>query len=404
MSMPSIEIDHVSKRFKLNSERHSSLKERVIHLGRGKTVEELWALDDVAFEVQEGQTVGLLGHNGSGKSTLLKCIGGILRPTSGEIRTRGRLASLLELGAGFHPDLTGRENVYLNASILGLARRDIDARFDEIVAFAELERFIDQQVKHYSSGMYVRLGFSVATSVDPEILLVDEVLAVGDEAFQRKCLDRIKAFQRDGRTIVFVTHAADLVRQICDRAVVLDRGKQVAWGTPGEAVRAFREGLYHFDEAGTGEAGAVSGHGERLRIRTVVVEYPDPDRPYVRNGEPLAVHIAFEALEPVDDVVFALSLHGTDGHIVFGQNTWGLGERLPPLHGTGEVSFRFESVQLLEGTYPLTVGAHSLEGGVMYDWREQHEHVDVLNVEGNHAWGVADLHVKLDLSRLGGSS
>jgi ABC-2 type transport system ATP-binding protein len=282
-----IEVEAVAKRFRVSTERHSSLKERVIRFGRRRPATDFWALRGVSFEVQEGQTVGLLGHNGSGKSTLLKCVGGILRPTEGEIRTKGRLASLLELGAGFHPDLTGRENVYLNASILGMSRRDIDARFDDIVGFAELEQFIDQQVKHYSSGMYVRLGFSVATNVDPDVLLVDEVLAVGDEAFQRKCLDRIKAFQRDGRTIVFVTHAADLVRQICDRAVVLDHGQMIAWGAPSEAVRAFREAMYRFGEDGDGDTErAEPRHGERVRIRTVVVEYPEPGRPYVRNGEP----------------------------------------------------------------------------------------------------------------------
>ena len=402
--MTAIEVAGVGKRFKVSTERHSSLKERVIRVGRRRPPVEFWALRDISFEVRDGQTIGLLGHNGSGKSTLLKCVGGILRPTEGIIRTTGRLASLLELGAGFHPDLTGRENVYLNASILGMSRRDIDARFDDIVGFAELEEFIDQQVKHYSSGMYVRLGFSVATNVDPDVLLVDEVLAVGDEAFQRKCLDRIKSFQRDGRTIVFVTHAADLVRQICDRAVVLDHGEMIAWGPPGEAVRAFREAMYRFGEDDDpDDAEAEQRHGERLRIRTVQVEYPEPGRPYVRNGEPLSIHIAFEAFEPVDDVVFVVSMHGTDGHIVFGQNTHGLGENLGVLHGRGELTFQIQSTQLLEGTYPLTVGAHLLTGGEVLDWREQHEHVDVINTEGNFAWGVADLPVKLDLSKLGGA-
>src|SRR5205823_7500991 len=161
-------------------------------------------------------TTGLIGPNGSGKSTLLRIVAGILRPTEGAVVTRGRIAALLELGAGFHPELTGRENVYLNASILGLSRKETESVFDSIVSFAELEDFIDTQVKFYSSGMFVRLGFAVAVHVDPQILLVDEVLAVGDEAFQRKCLDRIQQFQREGRTIVFVTHAADLVRQVCD--------------------------------------------------------------------------------------------------------------------------------------------------------------------------------------------
>ena len=197
-----------------------------MHLGRKKRGhKDFWALRDIDLDIAEGETVGLLGHNGSGKSTLLKCVGGILSPTEGEIRVRGRIASLLELGAGFHPDLTGRENVFLNASILGMAKRDIEQRLDEIVAFAELEAFIDEQVKHYSSGMYVRLGFAVAINVEPDVLLVDEVLSVGDEAFQQKCLDRVRGFQQDGRTIIFVSHAADLVRRICDRVMVLDHGR-----------------------------------------------------------------------------------------------------------------------------------------------------------------------------------
>jgi ABC-2 type transport system ATP-binding protein len=237
-----IEVNNVSKRFRLQHERYSSLKERAIHFGR-VTTEDFWALQNVSFEVEEGTTVGLLGHNGSGKSTLLKCIAGILLPTSGEIRTRGRVAALLELGAGFHPDLSGRENVYLNASLLGLSKKEVDSKFDEIVAFAELEPFIDNQVKYYSSGMYVRLGFAVAVNTDPDILIVDEVLAVGDEMFQRKCLDRVKVFQREGRTIVVVTHAADTIRQVCDLAGVFDKGHLVAFGEPGDAVRAFREHL-----------------------------------------------------------------------------------------------------------------------------------------------------------------
>jgi ABC-2 type transport system ATP-binding protein len=399
--MHAIEVEDVSKRFRLNIERHTSLKERVVRFGRRRAGDELWALSNVSLEVEEGQTVGLLGHNGSGKSTLLKCVGGILQPTSGVIRTAGRVASLLELGAGFHPDLTGRENVFLNASILGMSKRDIEGRFDEIVAFAELERFIDQQVKHYSSGMYVRLGFAVATNVDPDVLLVDEVLAVGDESFQRKCLDRVRDFQKQGRTIVFVTHAADLVRQICDRAMVLDHGNVVAWGTPSDAVRVFREHLLAGGHDDEGDEAAETAHGREVRIRSVKIEYPEPDRPYVRNGEALTIRIAYDALQPVDDAVFVFSLHGNDGHIVFGQNTWGLGHGLPTIEGPGEVSFTIASTTLLEGTYPLTVGVHSRTGGVVFDWWEQHDHVDVLNREGTFAWGVADLPVTADISRIG---
>jgi len=230
-----IEIENVSKVFKLFRERPSSIKARLIR-SRSKA-EDFWALKDVTFDVQEGESLGLIGHNGSGKTTLLKVIAGILRPTSGTVRQRGRIAALLELGAGFHPELTGRENVYLNASFLGLTRKDTDRVFDDIVGFAELEGFMDNQVKFYSSGMLVRLGFAVAVHVDPDVLLVDEVLAVGDEAFQAKCLRRVRGFQEEGRTIVLVTHALDVVRQICSRAVMLDHGELYAKGATLDVVR-----------------------------------------------------------------------------------------------------------------------------------------------------------------------
>ena len=290
-----VSIDSVSKRFRLNSGKPRSVKERVIHPGRRK-IEDFWALRDISFDIDEGETLGLLGHNGSGKSTLLKLVGGIMQPTTGLIRVRGRLASLLELGAGFHPELTGRENVYMNAAVLGLKRVDIEKRFDDIVEFAELERFIDQQVKHYSSGMYVRLGFAVAVNVDPDVLLVDEVLAVGDETFQRKCLDRVHQFQDEGRTIVVVSHSADLMRRICTRVGVLDHGDLVALAQPGEAIRTFRERL-HAEEVerrerleSRGLAGdAHTAHGftqeERksleVRITSVELDHPGQRRPPV---------------------------------------------------------------------------------------------------------------------------
>lgn len=393
-----IEVIDVSKRFRISTDRQSSLKERVIHHRKRTKPEDFWALRNIAFDVEEGHTTGLLGHNGSGKSTLLKCTGGILQPTTGEIRTRGRLASLLELGAGFHPDLTGRENVFLNGSILGLSKHDIAKRFDDIVSFAEMERFIDQQVKHYSSGMYIRLGFSVATNVEPDVLLVDEVLAVGDESFQRKCLDRIKQFQRDGRTIVFVTHAADLVRQICDRAVVLDHGDMAVHGTPSEAVRVFRDQMAVGGLGEDTEEKAPTEHDQRVRIRTVSVEYPAADRSFVHTGERLTVRVSYEAVDPVDDAVFVMSLHTHDGHLIYGNNTWAAGYQLPTLQGTGEIAFVFESIPLLEGHYPVTVGVHALRGGVMFDWREQQEHIDVVNP--SEAWGSVAVPLRLEFDRL----
>lgn len=235
----------VSKRFTLHHERPRTLQELAIGLfggDRGRS-EELWALKDVDFEVEEGESLGIIGPNGAGKSTILKLVAGIMRPTSGEMVVRGKVSPLLELGAGFHHDLTGRENIYLNAALLGVRQRETKAKFHEIVEFSELERFIDVPLKHYSSGMYMRLGFAVAVNVDPAILLIDEVLAVGDEAFQRKCLARIEEFQKEGRTIIFVSHAVSTVAEMCHRALWLDQGRIRAIGSADRVVEKYLESV-----------------------------------------------------------------------------------------------------------------------------------------------------------------
>ncbi|KPM51406.1 ABC transporter [Frankia sp. CcI49] len=232
----------VSKKFVAYSKRATSLKERFVRR-EGASGEDFWALRDIDVQIGRGQTVGLAGANGSGKSTLLKVLAGILRPTSGEVAVNGRIASLLELGAGFNGELSGRDNVYLNASLLGLSKREIDRLFDSIVDFAELRHKIDDEVKHYSSGQYVRLGFAVAVHVDPDILLVDEVLAVGDEAFQRKCLDKIAQFRSEGRTILFVTHSLDLIENMCDRVLVLETGNLIYDGQPAVGTKLLRQRL-----------------------------------------------------------------------------------------------------------------------------------------------------------------
>jgi ABC-type polysaccharide/polyol phosphate transport system ATPase subunit len=235
-----IRAQDVSKRFVIRKDK--SLKERIVNFGRSRRhKDDFWALRDITLDIPAGSSVGLVGANGSGKSTLLKVIGGIIQPNDGEVVRRGRLAALLELGAGFHPDLTGRENVYLNASILGLSQKQTDEYFDSIVEFSEIADFIDTQVKFYSSGMYVRLAFAIAVHVDPDILLIDEVLAVGDEPFQQKCMDKIREFQRDGRTIVFVSHSAAQVEDLCDRVVVLSHGRVVFDGETTEGIEALRE-------------------------------------------------------------------------------------------------------------------------------------------------------------------
>ena len=234
-----VRIEHVSKRFSLRHDR--SLKELVFSaLKRKKLADTFMALDDVDLTVRAGETVGLIGFNGSGKSTLLKTVSGVLFPDSGRVMLRGRVAGLIEVGAGFHPDLSGRENVYLNGAILGMSRAQLEERFDDIVAFSEIEEFIDTEVKYYSSGMFLRLAFSVAVHTDPDIFLVDEILSVGDEPFQKKCLERIRELQAAGRTMIVVSHELEMLERLCTRIVVLRKGRTVFDGDPAEAVAALR--------------------------------------------------------------------------------------------------------------------------------------------------------------------
>ena len=327
---------------------------------------------------------------------------------------RGRLASLLELGAGFHPELTGRENVYMNAAVLGLKRKDIEARFDDIVEFAELERFIDQQVKHYSSGMYVRLGFAVAVNVDPDVLLVDEVLAVGDETFQRKCLDRVHQFQDEGRTIVVVSHSADLMRRICTR-VGRARPRRPGRARRSRARRSARSASDSMRRRSSGESGSrvVASRATRTprtasprrsaatsRCASPSVELDHPgraDRPTCCPGEPLSVRVSYESDERVDDVVFGIAVYDlADGRHLYGANTEMLGVPIPSVDGAGEVVFDIASVPLLDGTYPITLGIHSHDDGIVYDWSEQRHWFEVMNPE--KTTGTVALPVKVKVT------
>ena len=364
-----VEAEEVSKQFRLYHEKHTTLKERLIRFGRQR-YELFWALHDVSLTVEEGQTLGLIGANGSGKTTLLKIIGGIMRPSSGVIRTQGRLAGLLELGAGFHPDLTGRENIYMNASILGLRKREIDRKFDAIVAFSELEPFIDNQVKHYSSGMYVRLGFSVAVHVEPEILLVDEVLAVGDEAFQRKCLDRVRGFQKEGRTIVVVTHAVELVREVCTHAAFLHEGNLEAHGAVNDVIRAFRDTLHgeaHLETAPLQERGS----GEMRIVSVTLRDREGRQRQLFHTGEDLEVTVDVVAEQQVPDPVVGIAIYDGSGREMFGTNTADRGVSLGVRGEKTRIRFSLHALPFLEGTYRLTVGVHSPDHRTVYHWQEQ---------------------------------
>jgi ABC-2 type transport system ATP-binding protein len=373
MSDLSISVEAVSKRFRLFHERPSSLKERILRIRRSRAV-DFWALRDISYEVPQGNTVGLIGANGSGKTTLLKIIGGILRPTTGRVTTRGRIAALLELGAGFHPELTGRENVYLNASILGLSRKETDRRFDDIVQFSELEEFIDNQVKFYSSGMYMRLGFAVAVHVDPGILLIDEVLAVGDEAFQRKCIDRVREFQKEGRTIVLVTHAVDRVRQICDRAIMLERGSVRASGDVGEVVREFRLAMLQ-QHAGLDRVD-VTREAEITGVE--LLDENGGPASLVTPGESLQVQVEIRVNRPVGDPVVVINIHDTGDQFIYGTTTEHHDIRLADTEGSKQrVTFELKALPLVEGRYFVSIGVRSKDLSQMYDWHDQQYPFDI---------------------------
>ncbi|HTZ42342.1 MAG TPA: ABC transporter ATP-binding protein [Jatrophihabitans sp.] len=355
-SNPVIRVTDVSKKFVIRKDK--SLKERLVNARRSKEhAETFWALKNIGLEVDPGHTLGLIGGNGSGKSTLLKIIGGILTPTTGYVERRGRLAALLELGAGFHGDLTGRENVYLNASILGLTRAQTDRYFDSIVDFSGIEQFIDTQVKFYSSGMYVRLAFAVAIHVDPEILLVDEVLAVGDEPFQRKCLDRIKQFQQDGRTIILVTHSLEQVRQMCDRVVLLESGNLVVDGSPAEAVRHFREVNSELDQ---------QEQAQRPHLLTIsnprTVGSDGVSRQNYPAGTGIGVEFEVTAEREVADWAAGVALTDASGLLVYGTNTVLQNVALAPISGTRTVRFRFDQLPVADGQYFLDLAVHPKTG------------------------------------------
>ena len=352
-SVPVVRVENVSTRFVIRKDK--SIKERLTNFRRGAVHrEDFWALRDIDLEIEAGTTIGLIGPNGSGKSTLLKTIGGIIQPTEGRVQRRGQLAALLELGAGFHPDLTGRENVYLNASILGLSREETDLHFDEIVEFSGIGEFIDTQVKFYSSGMYVRLAFAVAIHVDPDILLVDEVLAVGDEAFQKKCLDKIRAFQEEGRTIILVTHTLSQITALCSRAIVLAKGGVVFDGDPEDAVAILRSG---FAATTPREAEQIVEAEERAEIHAVRTLDAD-GRPadQFQTGDDITVEVEVEGVRPAGSWGVGLHIDNPFGQLVTGATTGSLGQDPKgPLDGRRRVRFTLPNVPIGSGEYGVTV-------------------------------------------------
>jgi ABC-2 type transport system ATP-binding protein len=347
-----ITVEHVSKGFRLYDERNQSLKAAVMRRGRAR-YEEFNALEDVSLEVAAGETFGFVGENGSGKSTLLKCIARILRPDAGSISVEGKISALLELGAGFHPELSGRENVYLNGSILGLSKKELDQRFDDIVEFAGLERFIDTAVKNYSSGMYVRLGFSVAINVNPDVLLVDEVLAVGDEAFQRRCADKFSEFKQAGKTIVIVSHGLGSVRTMCDRVLWLEHGVARMVGESSEVIDGYLGAVHHISAADAPTAAWGSGEA---RIDKVDLLGPD-GRPTetVQTGDHVTFRLHYTSTEAVPQPLFCLALSTNQGVLVTAPTSREFGLQLDRLAPSGVIEIDVPSLVLLPGAYEASV-------------------------------------------------
>jgi ABC-type polysaccharide/polyol phosphate transport system ATPase subunit len=390
-----VKVTDASKRFVIRKEK--SLKERVVNFGRSNRFkQDFWALRHVNLEIDSGSTVGLIGPNGSGKSTLLKLIGGVLQPTTGQVERRGRLAALIELGAGFHPDLTGRENIYLNSSLLGLSKTQTQRQFDAIVDFSGVEEFIDTQVKFYSSGMYVRLAFAVAVHVDPDVLLVDEVLAVGDEPFQRKCMDRIRSFQRDGRTIILVTHSFDQVAELCDRAVVLEHGRVQVDGDPREALRHLRTDFdaMREEERERERHDRTAQTATRARVASVnIVDDSGQRLDAIKPGDALTVCVDVDADEPLQRWILGISIETPLGQIVYGTNTKLLGLSLPPVSGRRQFKFRLPELWLGEGPYALQAAIAEGSGVEIHRLSD----AATLHVESN-GQSIGYLHARPELS------
>ena len=412
--MAIISVANVSKCFELQSDRPRSFQEVLVNAftrrSRRNQADKFWALRNITFDVESGETLGIIGSNGSGKSTCLKLITRILEPSSGKIDVSGRISALLELGAGFHPDLTGRENIYLNGSLLGLSRKEMSSRFEDIVSFAELERFIDMPVKFYSSGMYVRLAFAIAINVNPTVLLVDEVLAVGDQRFQEKCLERIEELKCRGVTIVFISHSLEAVRNLCERAIWLDQGVLREDGPSDLVVARYLQHVHDREEADalvqreherrdqqlasppeeeqaapsqtpttepetcdTNLADPMASYRNRWGTReaeimdVVFLDKEGRERLALVTGRSVTVEIRYRARQRIEHPMFGLAIHRADGLQINGPNNIEASYDIPFIQGTGHVRYMLDVLPLLEGTYYLTAALYNTAGTHAYD-------------------------------------
>ena len=447
--MNAIEVLHASKVYRRfsNKRQFATLKSALLSrsLIRDLRPDETFpAIHDVTFTVPSGRTLGVIGRNGSGKSTLLKLVAGITKPTAGMVRVNGRISALIELGAGFHPEISGRENVFINGIMLGLTKREVARRFDEIVEFAELRDFIDAPVKTYSSGMYMRLGFAVAIHVDPDVLLVDEVLAVGDEGFTHKCLDKFAEFKRRGKTILLVTHSLSLVERFCDEALWLDGGRMKGMGDPKRIVGAYitdvevsEEQQLAAGDARAQESSAVVSPDDpasavlpdhpvetaaapadmfrategrwgsrEIEITDVMFAGEDGERAHVfHSGERLDIRIRLRAPLPLEDFVLGVGLFNAEGVCCYGTNTSLEEYTSEGIAGDAEAIFTIDSLDLVEGTYKLDVAVHKLDGypydyhRLLYTFRVKSKTKDVGIYRPRHRWQFSQ---NIRVSRAGG--
>lgn len=400
--MIDLQFDHVHKRYRIKQEiaggegagKLARLKGKLGSLRRRS--QDFWAVRDVSFDVQRGEALGIIGHNGAGKSTILKLLSNITTPTSGSITINGRLAALIEVGSGFHPELTGRENIYLNGAILGMSRREITAKLDNIVEFAGLRQFLDVPVKRYSSGMYVRLGFSIAAHLEPDILLLDEVLAVGDSAFQQKCLQRIHELKRAQTTIVFISHDLGAVENLCDRVLLMRGGQLVASGVPRDVIAEYRRAAV--EGAHTAPAFAkVSGEAQ---INSVVFTDAAGNEMTnfatgFRTGEPLRIRLGYTVREPVTDAVFDVFFYSQEDELQCQFTSEFGNENVALVTGTGAIEFSCDEFPLQPGLYRVdaTIKRRGAAGGDDVDWRLGYEQIRIdpgKAVRGNfytpHRW------------------
>ncbi|MFO7537228.1 MAG: ABC transporter ATP-binding protein [Chloroflexota bacterium] len=391
---PLIVFENISKQFAFALGKPQTFLESFINIFKRQPAQDqnLWAVRDLSFAVHKGECLGLIGRNGSGKSTALKLVARILRPSTGYMRIRGRVSALLELGAGFHQDLTGRENIYLNASVLGLSRDDVDSAFDSIVNFSELGEFIDMPVKHYSSGMYMRLGFSVAIHVRPDILIVDEILAVGDYAFQTKCIDRIYEMKRQGTTIIMVSHDLEMMRRLCTHLLWMEKGEMQAYGPTEEVAVAYRD--YSQERVNQQMAPHTGHHFERWGSREVEItavrflNAAGEEQTLFRTGEALTIEMEYLAHQPLREPEFGLAIYHQNGAQVNGPNSRLAHLAIGTIEGQGTVRYHVERLLLLPARYEVTVAIHDSRLTHAYDYHKQAYQFRVTVGEGGETEGL----------------